>query len=298
MTRIPSMQVVRASALLLALVLVGPHAAAQQQETARGQPATVPTIVAQSVALFGTPFGPPQLFDRELPTGWPADLILRPAEVLGGGIIGDSAMFRIRTAVFDLGSRANPLEAVRTLLHNGGFLQHTQAPQTGRGGFVATHLSDSPPLYCRGSTTAMIGLADSARAPATVVMHLIDGEAGERTCLPKPSPMEMTHRRLELPTMVPPKGAMLFSSGSSWSDETGHTRSTLRTTMPADSVLAHYTAQLVAGGWRTEGRPAVADGVGVQRFLLRHRDEDWTAALIAMDMGDHHQLVMQYARKQ
>ena len=292
------MQNVRACGVLLALVLAGPRAGAQQQEAERRQPATVPTIVAQSIALFGTPFGPPRLFDGELPTGWPADLVPRPAEVLGGGVIGDSAMFRIRTAVFDLGNRANPLEAVRALLQDGGFLQHTQAAQTGRGGFVATHLSDSPPLYCRGSTTAMIGLADSARAPATVVMHLIDGEAGDQACRPRPSSMEMTHRGLELPTMVPPKGAMLSSSGSSWNGESGETRSNLRTTMPADSVLAHYTAQLVAGGWRVDGRPAVADGVGVQRFLLRQRDEDWTAALIAMDMGDHHRILLHYARKE
>lgn len=298
MTRIPSMYVVRAGAVLMALLPAGRPATAQQPEAARRQPATIPTIVAQSMTLFGNPFGPPQLFDAELPTGWPAGLVPRPAKVLGGGILGDSAMFRMRTAVFDLGNSANPLEAVRALLHNGGFVRRTRAAQTGGGGFVSSDPSNSAPPYCNGSTMAMIGLADSARAPATVVVHLIDGEAGEQNCRQAPAPTEMTHRGPELPTMVPPKGAMLSSSGSSWNGESGDTRSNLRTTMPADSVLAHYTAQLVAGGWRVDGRPAVADGVGVQRFLLRHRDEDWMAALIAMDMGDHHRIVLHYARKQ
>ena len=64
-------------------------------------------------------------------------------------------------------------------------------------------------------------------------------------------------------------------------------KSSLRTTMPADSILAHYSNQLVAGGWKQEGRPTVGDGVGVQRFSFREGPDPWVGTLIVIVAADH-----------
>jgi hypothetical protein len=66
--------------------------------------------------------------------------------------------------------------------------------------------------------------------------------------------------------------------------------------MPTDSLLAHYSAQLVAGGWKSESRPANADGIGVQRFSFRDGQDAWTGALIVMAAGDRREVVLQLSK--
>jgi hypothetical protein len=74
--------------------------------------------------------------------------------------------------------------------------------------------------------------------------------------------------------------------------------SILRTTMPVDSILSNYTAQLVAGGWMSEGRPTVGDGIGVQRFSFREGQESWKAALIIMAVGDRREVLLRFTKAQ
>lgn len=72
--------------------------------------------------------------------------------------------------------------------------------------------------------------------------------------------------------------------------------SSLRTTMPADSILAHYSKQLVAGGWKLEGRPTVGDGIGVQRFSFREGQDPWTGTLIVIEAGDRRDVILRVGK--
>jgi hypothetical protein len=101
---------------------------------------------------------------------------------------------------------------------------------------------------------------------------------------------------VKVPTLTPPSGVMSFGGGSSWSGSGGNMRSALRTMLPADSVLFHYTAQLVAGGWRSEGKPAITEGVGVQRFSFRDGQDPWMAALIIMAVGDRREVQLLFTK--
>ena len=88
------MRFAHVSGLVLSCVLAGDRVAAQSQ------PATVPTIVAEAMALERPMFGLPKFFDGRLPTNWPAELVPAGAKVLGGGVFEDPGNFSIQTAVF------------------------------------------------------------------------------------------------------------------------------------------------------------------------------------------------------
>jgi hypothetical protein len=275
---------------LLSLVLSGERASAQ------GQPSTIPTVVAQATVSWPTMSAKPQFFDRRLPTGWPAALVPAGASVLGGSLVGDSGMFRVQTAVFAFSGQTNPDEVLRVLLTRAGYvgLASTQA----QGGFVENTPPEPAAKYCKGSSMASFGVVDSTQAPLAFAVTLIDGEAGRLNCSPRPD-WAMPHRfPVKVPTLLPPTGAMAFPGGSSWSGDDGSTRSNLRTTMPVDSVLAHYTAQLVTGGWRAEGKPAIAESIGVQRFSFRDGQDDWLAALLIMADRDRRAIRLEFTRAQ
>lgn len=91
---------------------------------------------------------------------------------------------------------------------------------------------------------------------------------------------------------------MSFGGNRSWGGSGGSMESILRTTMPADSILYHYTAQLVAGGWRSEGKPGIGDGIGVQRYSFREDQDDWTAVLIILAVGERREVRLQVTKRE
>jgi hypothetical protein len=101
-----------------------------------------------------------------------------------------------------------------------------------------------------------------------------------------------------LPTLRAPPGARSSGVGSCWGGNGGSMESSLQTTMPADSILAHYSAQLVAAGWKLDGRPAFTDGMGVQRFSFREGPDDWAGALIIIPVGDRRDVVLRFTKVQ
>jgi hypothetical protein len=273
---------------LLSLALLGEHASAQSQ------PATIPTVVAQATGWWPSMSAKPRFFDRRLPTGWPAALVPAGASVLGGSVVGDSGMFRVQTAVFAFSGQTNPDDVLRGLLARAGYVRPN--PEPSEGGFVESTPSESGTKYCKGSSLATFGVVDSAHAPFAFAVTLIDGEAGRQRCSPR-GDWQFRHRpAIEVPTLSPPTGAMAFGRGASWSGDGGSMRTALRTTMPADSVLAHYTAQLVSGGWRADGKPVSTADIGVQRFSFRDGQDDWRAALLVMAVGDRRELRLEFAK--
>jgi hypothetical protein len=275
---------------LLSLALLGEQASAQRQ------PATIPTVVAQAAGWRSPMSARPQFFDGRLPTGWPAALVPAGASVLGGSVVGDSGMFRVQTAVFTFSAQTNPDEVLRGLLARAGYVRLD--PERAESGFVGNTPSQADTKYCKGSSMATFGVVDSAQAPFAFAVTLIDGEAGRQSCSPRRD-WEMRHRfPIEVPTLVPPTGAMVFGGGRHWGSDGGSMQSTVRTTMPADSVLAHYTAQVVRGGWKADGRPVSTDDIAVQRFSFRDGQDDWMAALLVMAIGDRREVRLEFAKRQ
>ena len=266
--------------------------------TAQSQPATIPTVVAEAMSLEASMFGRPQFFDGRTPTGWPAALVPPSAKVLGGGTVGDSAMFRMRVAVFELPAQSNPRAAIDDVVTRAGYVNSVPAPRSQTGGFAETPASTVAGRYCKGLTLAAFGPVDSANAPRVFALTLIDGEAGRLNCTARRD--EPMGRRFPaaVPALLAPAGVMSVGGGSSSSGSSGEMRSTLRTTMPTDSLLAHYSAQLVAGGWKAEARPANASGVGIQRFSFRDGQDAWTGVLVIMAIGDRRQVLLQVDRSE
>ncbi len=274
---------------LLALALVGEQASAQRQ------PATIPTVVAQATGWWTLMSAKPQFFDRQLPAGWPAALVPVATSVLGGSVVGDSGIFRMQTAVFAFAAQTNPDEVLRALLARAGYVGSN--PEPAEGGFVGNTPSEFRTKYCKESSLATFGVVDSAQAPFAFAVTLVDGEAGRQGCSPRRD-REVPHRWIEVPTLSPPTGAMALGHGTCGGGDSRSMRTALRTTMPADSVLAHYTAQLVSGGWRAHGSPVSADDFGVQRFSFRDGQDDWMAVLLIMAVGDLRDVRLEFAKRQ
>lgn len=88
-------RLVRFAKSVLCILVAGLIAGARQSK-AQSQPATIPTIVAQAMTFEPALLGRPRFFDGRTPTNWPAALIPPAVKVVGGGIVGDSAMYRMR----------------------------------------------------------------------------------------------------------------------------------------------------------------------------------------------------------
>lgn len=291
MMRTPPAPLARAVLAAISLVGLATEAVAQRQ------PETIPTIVAQATGWPGM-FGVPEFFDGRLPTDWPAEFVPAGARVLGGSIVGEPPMIRMRTAVFELPPGVDLGDAARAVLARAGFVQPTIGPRSTRGGFVANVPSPAQTVpFCKDGNLATFAPVDSVRAPRVVALVLIDGAAGRENCdvqRERDVPFRMP---VEVPPLSPPAGTQMVDAGSSWGNDAGSLRSSLRTTMPVDSVLAHYTTQLVAGGWRAEGSAALTENDALQRFYFRQRDEEWMALLIVSSADGPLDLRLELAKR-
>lgn len=267
--------------------------------SAQGEPSTIPIVVAQAMAFEPSFLGRPQFFSGQLPPDWPTTLVPPGAKVLGGGVVGNATMYRVRAAVFEFAPGFSLREVFEPLLARAGYAKPAAAAVHPRdGGFVETAAPPSPnAAFCNGSTAATFGAVDTVGAPHAVALYLLEGEPGKQLCVPQQNAAATARRfPVTVPLLMPPPGAMLAGGGSSWGGSGGEMTSSFRTTMPTDSILAHYSAQLVAGGWKREGRPGLGDGVSVQRFALREGQDPWTGALIVVAAGDRRDVVLRVTK--
>lgn len=259
-------------------------------------PATIPIAVAQAMTLEAGMFGTPHYFDGRTPPDWPATLVPAGTRVLGGGSMGDSAMFRFQTAVFAFPAQSDPNAVLLDLLTRAGYTRDRAWPPSRGGGFVGNEPPVAATRYCGPAGVAGFGVVDSAQSLLVYSVHLLGGEVGRQNCAAHPDAMGPHRYPVTVPTLTPPRGVMAFGGGSSWAGTSGNMGSTLRTTLPSDSILFHYTAQLVASGWKAEGKPAVAEGVAVQRFSFREGQEPWVAAMIITVIGDKRSVTLQFSK--
>ncbi len=258
------------------------------------QPTMIPTVLANAMFLDYGMMGKPSYVLGALPPGWPAGFIPTNARIIGSGTVGDPAFIHMQMGVIDLPKGTDANEMLRAMAIKAGYTPQGLPPV--QSGFVASPTPQAKG-YCKGASLVAISPADSVRTPDTYVIAVMTGEGARQSCAPGAGQMSGFGGAVKLPPLEPPRGARAFGGGSSWSGSNGSYQSGLVTTMPTDSILAHYTKQLVAAGWTAEGRPASADGVSVQRFSLREKDEPWSAALIIMAAGEKRNIMVQFSRK-
>lgn len=278
------------SSALLALVSV-PGAA----QSAR---ATIPIAVAKAMTLAPEIFGRPQFFNGRTPPQWPAALTPRGVRVLGGGVIGDLRDFNDHVAVFEFSPGSNPAKVLTEVVRRAGFtnpardFQHRDV-----GGFADTH----PPskAYCNDALQlASFAPVDSASSMLVYAVVMLEGESARISCGTSSSDPYAMHFPVTVPQLLPPAGTQSFGGGSSWGGSSGHMTTSLRTTMPTDSILEHYSAQLIKAGWTAEGRGANADGVGFRRFSFHEGIAAWSAALIVQAAGDRREVTLNLVRSE
>src|ERR1041385_7914630 len=267
---------------------------------AQAEPSTIPTVVAQAMAFEPSYLGRPQFFNGQAPPDWPTALVPPGAKVLGSGVLGNEGIYRMRATVFEFTPGFSLRDVFQPLLARAGYAQPSaQAVHPRDGGFVETAAPVSPGApFCSGSAAATFGLGDSVRAPNVAAPYLIDGEAARQMCAPNQTALASHRFPVSVPPLVAPPGTIWAGGGSNWSGSGGDMTSSLHTTMPTDSVLAHYSAQLVAGGWKREGRPALGDGISVQRFSFREGQDAWTGALIVLAAGDRRDIVLRVSKRE
>lgn len=283
---------VRVYVVVIALTILGTSGGAQRQ------PATIPTVVA--AAMTWQPLFPfevtPEYFDARTPPDWPSDLVPSGARVIGGGSMGVASFFRTRVAVFEFSAASDPIDALRTLVTRAGYARF-EPHEAKTEGFVPTEpqAGAGPTRYCNASNLVTFRPVDSARAPRVIEVDLLDGEAARQSCTDQARPADMRHPPVTLPALTPPPGVKISGGGgTSWSGNGGEARTEVYTSMSADSVLGHYAGQLVAAGWKREGRTVAADGIAVQRFSFHQNDANWSAALMVFAAGDKRDIRIEF----
>lgn len=278
--------------LMLSIVASATRAAAQSPL------ARIPVVVAQALTFEPGFFGVPQFFDGRTPPGWPNELMPPGAKVVGGGTVGDSAVFQIKATVFEFAGQSDPRVAFDALMTGAGYARSTaSSPTQSSGGFMPTPEYRLPARYCRGSSFVSVALVDSVHAPSDFAVMILDGDAGRENCAPRPTAGPLSFP-VTIPSLSAPAGVASFGGGRGWSGANGQMTTTLRTTMPTDSLVAHYAAQLAAAGWKAEGRPANVDGVGIQRFSFREGRDPWIAVLIIIASGERRELMLQVTKRE
>lgn len=276
------------AAVLLAITVGCPELNAQ------AQPASIPTVLAQAMFLdFGGMVGKPAYLVGRVPADWPVELIPAGAAIVGGGTVGNADFFRTSTAVFELPGRDDPMLTMSAMAARAGYAAVPPRPRAAEGGFMeSSRPRKSAEPLCKGKSRVLgFALADSVTASRVIVATIIEGEAAAQTCAARPDYSSMRNGiprngPKNIPALESPTGTMGQQTGSSWSGSSGEIRSYLRTTMPVDSIVTHYTKQLVAAGWKVDGAQLANQGVGMQKFTFRDGEDAWSGMLIVLAAGD------------
>ena len=274
---------------------------AREACSAQRQPASIPTVVAQAMTSYiGGMFGPPRYSVRTPPPDWPKELIPANARVLGGGTQGSAETFRILTLVVDVTAGIKPIATIEAMAASAGYGSRLAAARSSQGGFIesAGMPQDHGPL-CKGKTSMFaFSIVDSVASPRIFALTYIDGAAARQNCdavarsqiARQGGPTHFGPKNM--PDLIAPRGVAARASGMSWSGSSGSMETVMRTTMTADSILAHYTGQLVAAGWKLDGA-VLANGVlGVQKFRFVDDEEPWSAMMIIESNGNRRDITL------
>lgn len=272
--------------------------------SAQSQPAMIPTVVAQAMSLSfgGGMFGPPTYSSGTAPAGWPKELTPANARIIGGGTLGSGDVFRIRTLVVDMPSGSEPSKAINAMAANAGYATRSPAERASQGGFIASESAKDHSPLCKGKTSLLaFAVVDSVAAPRIFALSYIDGAAARQNCdAAERSQASSQYSRTQfgprgMPGLVAPSGVTAMQSGMSLSGSSGTMTSVLVTTMPPDSIVAHYSRQLVAAGWTLDGSLLANRAIGVQKFRFADGDEAWSGLMVVEVVGNRRDLTLRLA---
>jgi hypothetical protein len=255
---------------------------AQPMVAQQGEPATIPTALANALAApYSEMFGEqPHFVVARTPSGWPA--VLRapaPAKLVGGLTIGP-----IRSVVYRYPSRVNAVGAWQHLLTAAGFT-HAATPGRPRGGFTSGDTGETT-SWCGANGVASVQAVDSSATTRSVLVTFVSNQATTTACGPSTPTSDPMKPPLEIPTLAAPFGVEASAEGTGWSGENMHASVHVDTTISADSLIEHYARQLAAAGWQV-GKRLSNGTTALQPLSLRDdTGKAWVGALILITTAD------------
>lgn len=239
----------------------------------------VPRELAEAIlrqASGGSMMTGAQLFVGQLPGGFTAPLDVREGSIVGGFTMHGQSTVLVATT-------ASPDAAIATVagqLQTAGW-KAGPLPPVGKGFQEAA--SASPHVFCSGNYTVTVRAF--ARAAGGTDLVVAQGPGASQACDSSMTTSVTRATPAEMPTLVNPPGTGPMSScfpsnrgtqvafvgiGGMGSYGTG---TTLRTSLPPDSVLMHYARQLEDSGWTrvpqnsATGQWSRPDSAGVGRTV-------------------------------
>ncbi|MFL5608652.1 MAG: hypothetical protein ACJ8AD_19510 [Gemmatimonadaceae bacterium] len=255
--------------------------------TAQSGPDMVPTIVVVSalgplVELFG---GAPRFASGRAPDGWPAVLVpAPPVRVLGG-----TTFPALRSAVF-----AYPVGQQQAMNEYGALVTKAGWHAGSEPGGFATQKSLAR-TYCGEGAIVTVTPVDTLkdRATLTVVMFAMRPGMFSPACgAGRPAQSAPIGAGIPLPTLRPPPGASGGQGTPTYAAGQSTVSTRVTTTLAPAALLAHYAAQLEAGGWVLK-KPCVEGGFAEQ--VIERRDASanhWVGSLSTMRIGTSYDVTL------
>lgn len=266
----------------LSLMLAAPCARAQRE------PATIPTSLATAIfSGLGAQTGMTARFTvGRPPAGWPRALLPgAPWKVVGGVEFGP-----LQATLME-GPRSRDLVAEYTALVTRAGYHEAFFGEESRGGFVAGPL---PRSYCSGSGIVTLVPRDSTTTTRALLVQYMSGEPVQGCADAR---IDGQHAPLVVPPLHAPEGVQPMGRSSGWSFNSVEQTVQLTGSLTANEILAHYTRQLVAGGWTAAGQPIVSGGVGLQPLSARDKDgTQWEGMMIIITTDDQRNLTLRMAK--
>jgi hypothetical protein len=157
------------------------------------------------------------------------------------------------------------------LLRQAGYRRADSLLMRRHGGFTGSVAQEGLDSYCGDSAMVVVSRLDSTQAPRSLAVTMVTDANAVRQCGEGSASYQTAFTApLRLPPLRPPRGVNTQPVGLSSSGNSFEATALLDTTLSADSVLAHYSTELVAGGWRLLATPARADGFAARQLLAPH----------------------------
>ncbi|MDB4887839.1 MAG: hypothetical protein JWN79_3277 [Gemmatimonadetes bacterium] len=284
---------------LAALVAPASPLVAQGTRTSpRTSPRMVPIEVVRSVTgLLAGFVGELEFTADRAPGDWPAALLPpAPARVLGGA---SSAV--LTTLTFDTPARpASAITQYATVLERAGWFAPPKPPVP--GGFQPAPERPAASVYCHGGEYLFLRTGDTAGVGTVVNVVLNRGGDGsfspvcDTTSHVRRIPIGLqtaSGTPVDLPTLTPPagveqkQGSRTYASGGEVSSQL-----TMTTTIPADKLLAHYTAQLESLGWARTAAPLANAAMAAATLEKSEGTDRWRILLLITDQGTTRDLLL------
>ena len=204
------------------------------------------------------------------PEDFPKDL-LPPGTAIGASAISDRATVVVGTNA-DLTTAGRAREPMR--LASIGW--NNVMPV--RRGFTSGP-GDFPLSVCRDVDFASVTFVDRPAGGSFVRVTLTKDP--RRSCVPRPD-LGFNFPDVPIPSLIAPPGARVTGGGGGGGNDEMYSRTVLDTAMTAQAVMAHYSAQFEAAGWKIDSRANDDNNVCVTRFAITSRIGDAVTAVVTV----------------